>query len=154
MSVNQKNRFQPRVENLEQRALMSVDPTFFRQAGLLFIQGTAHGDTINVGLNSAGDVTVNGTDVGRNSDIKSIYIADGSGGHGGGDTITVGKNVSAMVWVGALNGGDTITLNNDTSRDMVIGGKGDKILFAGGAPFVFNMGYTRTSVGAHEIDLV
>jgi len=150
VNKSQKNQFKPRVEGLEQRALMSVSSTFMKQAGLLFVQGTAHGDTINIGVNSRGDVTVNGTDVGgTNSQVKYIWVTDIAGG----DTITIG-NVSGHATITALMGGDTINLNNsDTSKDWVFGGKGDKIHFAGATPLIFNMGYKETHVGAHEIDL-
>jgi hypothetical protein len=148
MRLAQKNRFQPKLEGLEERNLMSVDPTFSSANGMLFIKGTSAGDQINVAVNGS-ELTVNSQNAAVAAQVRYIFIADGFG-H---DTITVGQGVNARVIVSALVGNDTITLNNNSSQDVVYGWKGDKVLFAGSAPMLFNNGWNETHVGAHEVDL-
>jgi hypothetical protein len=115
-----KNLYQPRVESLEDRALMSATTTLF-QSGLLVIQLGASGDQVQI-KESNGILSVNEQQFNQQQ-VKTLEIFDSQSGH---NTINIDNSVTQKAIISALHGYDTIH-ESGSGQDFLFGVKTDTV---------------------------
>lgn len=118
--MRSQSKFAPRIESLDERAMMSVTLT----GGLLEVNGTSGGDQIKVTLADADtiQVTVNTTGESEQfalTDVNSILIKS----KGGNDFIVIGPSITIDAEVRAWLGNDRI--RGGGGDDLLDGGDGN-----------------------------
>ena len=117
-------------EPLEGRKLLAATAVL-NSRGIFKITGTDDAETIELALNSAGDMvqaTLGGTLLGEAEvdAVRAIQITS----LGGNDTVTVADTLEDRVLVRAGSGDDTVTVNSP--RAVIYGGEGLNTLIANG----------------------
>lgn len=144
-------------ETLEGRQLLTVTAMFAPGAGVLTVLGDAQDNTIEVGRNAAGQITVNGgaiqirggTPTVANTALIQVF------GQAGNDQISLNESNGALPRANLFGGSGNDTLIGGSGNDMLFGQAGNDVLLGkGGADLLFGGAGDDVLVGGDGNDLV
>lgn len=152
-----QKRFQPGVESLEDRTLMSVTASFLAGAGVLTVFGDNLDNNIVISRDAAGKILVNGgavsviggTPTVANTALVQVF------GQGGNDQISLNESNGALPAANLFGGAGNDVLSGGSGNDLLFGQSGnDTLLGKGGNDFLFGGSENDTLTGGVGDDQV